>query len=233
MKIKIAISSTKNYSNLTLPPLIKSLINSSIDKQDILIVEGGHNIRSIEKYNGVEYIKTNQNTFDWTALIDIVEYEIKSDFWFLIHDTCLVSNNFKKLLYNINPNDKKIALRNDASMNIGTYSYTYLLQNKDFLLKEKNTKYDELTLQQVKKRCIQTEDELLRKRGAYSLYNPLLGDRQTLKDLPSLHKTDITRILEYYPQLDFYKSKANCGKALAFKGTELITLQGKQSVIAL
>lgn len=233
MKIKIAISSTKGYADHTLRRLTDSLLYSGVCKRDILIVEGGYNKRFITKFNGIKHIKTNHNTFDWTALIDIVEYQIKSDFWFLIHDTCLVGPTFKKLLYNINTNDDKTSLNQQISRNIGTYKYEYLMKNKDFLMREKNTKYDNETLMRVKKRCIQREDALLRRNGEYSVYNPHINKTITLTNLPPLYNTSTPRLLEYFPQLDLYKSRANFKGELTIQGDAINKTMVKSDVILL
>lgn len=208
--IKICINSVKSYSEKTLPIIIPSLINSGIRTEDIFVFEGGYSKRNIIQKDEYTLIQTDHNSIDFTGLIDIVEYEIESDYWFYIHDTCKVGLNFKKLLYNIPKNfPDKIALHHINSMNIGSYKYSYLMKHKNKLMKIKNQDYSEKKLKKLKEWNIFCED--------YILYNLL--DSETFKynenisdyiiiDEPSWYGEN-KRIIEFYPQLDLYKAKAN------------------------
>lgn len=211
MKIKICVNSTKTYSEKTLPIIIPSLINSGISTEDIFVFEGGHFDRKTILRNDYTLIQTDHNSLDFTGLIDIVEYEMESDYWFYIHDTCKVGPKFAELIYNI-PKDfpDKIALRIHPSMNIASYKYSYLIEHKDRLMKLKNKDYSEKKLKKLKDWCVYCED--------YMLYRLLDSKTYTYdedqSDLYSLIEDEnwyggVNRIVEYYPQLDLYKSKAN------------------------
>lgn len=220
MKIKICVNSTKNYSEKTLPIIIPSLIDSGIDPEDIFVFEGGHDKRSVIKKDTYTLIQTDNNTIDLTGLIDIVENELESDYWFYIHDTCKVGPKFKELLYNIPESfPDKIALTVHPSMNIASYKYSYLMRYKDKLLKVKNKDYSEKKLKKLKEWSIHCEDLILHKPhqngmgmiGIHSdtieFYNPELSNRIELEN--ENWYGGVKRIIEYYPQLDLYKSKAN------------------------
>jgi len=220
MKIKICVNSTKNYSEKTLPIIIPSLINSGIDPEDIFVFEGGYYERTVIKKDTHTLIQTDNNTIDMTALIDIVENQLESDYWFYIHDTCKVGPKFKELLYNIPESlPDKIALTKHPSMNIGSYKYSCLMRYKDKLSKVKNQDYSEKKLKKLKEWSIYCEDLILLKphqtgmgiAGIHSdtieFYNPHLANRIELED--QNWYGGVKRIIEYYPQLDLYKSKAN------------------------
>jgi hypothetical protein len=208
--IKICISSVKSYSEKTLPIIIPSLINSGIDSRDIFVFEGGHHKRNITQKDEYTLIQTDHDSFEFTGLIDIVEYEIESDYWFNIQDTCKVGLDFKKLLYNIPKNfPDKIALHHINSMNIGSYKYSYLMKHKNKLMKIKNQDYSEKKLKKLKEWTIFFEDYILYKLldSETFKYNENISD-YIIIDEPSWYGEN-KRIIEFYPQLDLYKAKAN------------------------
>ena len=220
MKIKICVNSTKSYSEKTLPIIIPSLINSGISTEDIFVFEGGHDNRLVIKKDTHTLIQTDHNSLDFTGLIDIVEYEMESDYWFYIHDTCKVGPKFAELIYNIPDSlPDKIALFTHPSMNIASYKYSCLMRYKDKLLKVKNQDYSEKKLKKLKEWSIYCEDLILHKPhqngmgmgGIHSdtieFYNPELSD--CIKIENENWYGGGKRIVEYYPQLDLYKSKAN------------------------
>lgn len=211
--IKISVNTTKSYSNKTIPILIPSLIESGVDPKNIYVFEGENFKREIIKYSTHTLIKTKHASLDFTGLIDIVENEIKSDYWFHIHDTCRVGNNFWKLLNNIPDNyPDKIALwKHYSSMNIGLYKYQYLMKHKNKLLEIKNEDYSPESIQKLKHWTINNEDYILYRieDSPTLLYNPeLIGDGYYLKEEESWYD-GVMRRIEYYPHLDLYKSKSN------------------------
>ena len=133
--IKIAIATNKNFYEKTLPIIISSLLESGIEKKDIHVFNSGFDDYKMEIINEITYHFLNHNSYEYGPLIEICEKRIKSEYWFLIHDTCKVGLNFKKLLYNIpNKNTMKIALKSKPSMSIGLYNYNYLLSIEEKLL---------------------------------------------------------------------------------------------------
>ena len=96
VQINICVNSTKFFSEKTIPILLNSLLDSGINSENIFVIEGGYDERIITKEKNYTHIQTNQNSLEYTGLIDIVEYELKSDYWFNIHDTCKVGKNFKE-----------------------------------------------------------------------------------------------------------------------------------------
>jgi hypothetical protein len=220
IKIKICVNSTKNYSEKTLPIIIPSLIEAGIDPEDIFVFEGGYYERSVIKKDTYTLIQTDNNTIDLTGLIDIVENELESDYWFYIHDTCKVGLKFKQLLYNIPESlPDKIALTVHPSMNIASYKYSCLMKYKNILLKYKNRDYSEKKLKQLKEWNTHCEDLILHKPhqtgiGMVGIHSDTIEFyNQEISDCIKIENQNwyggVKRIVEYYPQLDLYKSKAN------------------------
>jgi hypothetical protein len=213
VQINICVNSTKSFSEKTIPVVVQSLLESEIDSKNIFVIEGGYGERHIEEKDTHTHIFTNHNSLEYTGLIDIVEYEMVSDYWFNIHDTCKVSKNFKELLYNIPDNfPDKIALRSHPSMSIGTYKYDYLLKHKQRLLDIKNTNYSRESLQTWKQKGIEMEDYMLYKLqdSPTIRYNPHISDSEwNIIQGEDWYNTNIKRRIEYHPTLDLYKSKSN------------------------
>jgi hypothetical protein len=213
LKINVCVNTTKSFSEKTIPIIVDSLLDSGIDSKNIFVIEGGYETREVNQRDSHTHIFTNHNSLEYTGLIDIVEYEMESDYWFNIHDTCKVGKNFKKLLYNI-PEElpDKIALRSHPSMSIGSYKYSYLLKHKSRLLDIKNTDYSRESLQEWKQRGIGMEDYMLYKledSPTYG-YNPEISDSGwNIIENEDWYKTNIKRRIEYHPTLDLYKSKSN------------------------
>lgn len=213
VQINICVNSTKSFSEKTIPVIVQSLLESDIDAKNIFVIEGGYEERYVEEKDTHTHIFTNHNSLEYTGLIDIVEYEMISDYWFNVHDTCKVGKDFKKLLHNI-PDDfpNKLALRSHPSMSIGSYKYEYLLKHKQRLLDIKNTDYSRESLQRWKQKGIEMEDYMLYKLQDSStiVYNPhITSDGWNIVEGQDWYKTNIKRRIEYHPTLDLYKSKSN------------------------
>ena len=211
VQVKIAISSVNRFSDKTLPVIIPSLLQS-LNKDEIVIFEGGHEERSVEDYNGILYIKVAHNSFDYTALIDIIENELESDYWFLVHDTCVAGPNFGPLVKNI-PEDLPDVIcmlgSNPGTMNICSYKYSYLLEMKTLILNLKNTNNDLNGLHVAKTRAVEAENSLQRDCAMYhpEKYQVTHKDR-----VPSIyHEHGVSRNERYFHNLDLTKYQANYG----------------------
>ena len=211
--IKIGISSNINFYNTSLPILIPSLIESGIDPDNIHAFIGGYTTYStVTNEDGTHYHFVDHNSLDNTALIEICDKKIPSEYWFLIHDTCRVGPNFKTLLYNIPENKPdKIALKNCPSMCIGTYSQLFLMANRETILSTNNTDYSPESIKRVKVWAINNEDLFLWKTHPQPIvYNNI--HNWEIKDYINWYGTDTVRRTEYYPSLDLYKNKSNWGQ---------------------
>lgn len=217
MRMQFAIASNINFEKYSVPILIESMVNCGIDLDSIYVFSGGYQEYQYERREGYHYYMVDHNSYDYTPLISIVELEIESEYWFLIHDTSKVGSNFKKLAYNI-PDSKpeKIALQDHPSMSIGAYRYDYLMKDyvKKRILSVKNTDYSKESMDKWKVWGVHNEDYILHKTDpppclyssesdSYHLNNTVIIDYN------NWYGTKTTRRTEYYKSLDLYKNKSN------------------------
>jgi hypothetical protein len=210
--IKIAIATNKNFSQFSLPIILKSLIDCQINLDDIIVFHAGYNEREEKIIDGIKNIFLNHNSFEYSPLIDICENNLESEYWFLIHDTCKVGPRFKELLYNI-PEDKpeKLALKSRPAMSIGLYKYSYLKSVEQKIFTIKNTDYSHESMMKWKLWGVPNEDFILWMTEP----NPKFcnnRDEWNVVDNENWYGTNTTRRTEYYPSLDIYKNKSNWGQ---------------------
>ena len=76
-KLKFCINTNLRYSAHTLHHIIPSLLKSNVNIDDILVVEGGcsNYILTTNNFN-IKHVKTTNNSFDLTCLIEIVDFII-------------------------------------------------------------------------------------------------------------------------------------------------------------
>lgn len=212
--VKICISTCKQYQDKTIPILVPQLLENGIRSEDIHVVSGGYLRREpiINKWN-ISYYEANHNSFDITALIDVVTCNIEADNWLLLHDTCTVGSKFKEKLYNFNSDSKCTALTWFPSMSIGNYKYSYLQEQKDLIISGRNIDYTQEGLRKAKIWALDHEDFLMWKSSISSVVNcyakPGEQFRVNIQSDIDQYKTGTPRITEYFPQLDLYKIKAN------------------------
>jgi len=212
-KIKIAIASNISFYKLSLPIIIPSLINSGIEPENIHVFIAGLQNYQLRLENKIAIHELDHNSYEYSPLIEIVEKQLVSDYWFLIHDTCQVGGSFKKLLFNI-PTDlpEKLALKSFPSMSIGSYKYNYLLTCKEKLLLIKNKDYSYNSMNYWKQWGVPNEDYILWKTNPQPvIYNNL--DSWSVVDNKNWFGTTTVRRTEYYPSLDIYKNKSNWGQS--------------------
>ena len=208
MKIKFTISSRILGFDKTYPVVITSLLESGIDPNDIYFVIGGHDVYSQEiNEDGINIIKSTQNSIDYTGLISVIEQNIYSDYWVLLHDTCYVGSNFYKTIKEYDYKNKPaVALSNDLSMNIGAYSWQYLENIKSDLMQFRNTDFSESSIQHWKQIGILNEDRYLLQFRTQYHYTDI---PRTSTGPVDLYLTGVPRMIEYFGGIDLYKVKAN------------------------
>ena len=212
MIIKIAIATNCNFYKHTLPVIIPTLLSCGINKDDIHVFNAGYESYSIDTIDGITYHYLDHNSYEYSPLIEIVDKKLESEYWFLIHDTCKVGSNFKKLLYNIPENKpEKIALKTTPAMSIGSYRYDYLLTIKDKLLSIKNTDNSYESRMYWKLWGVPNEDYILWK----SQPNPIIYNNDnnwSVVCYENWYDSNTIRRTEYYNSLDLYKNKSNWGQ---------------------
>jgi hypothetical protein len=201
MIIRYVISSNVRYESVTLPKLLGSM--TDINPFNILVVVGGADEPAEVMRNGVTFLYVQHNSFDYTGLIEIVEREIPSDWWFWLHDTCQCGPRFRELVEgNFDPDKDMTALyatvHGYALCNLGMYRHSLLLQSKDYILSLKGIDKHNA--------CLNEGELYHREPGTKGIYpNSLLyhiGSSQ-------VYRGEVPRLIEYYAAVDLYKFKAN------------------------
>lgn len=209
MKIRFAISSHNAFYKTTYHVIINSLLKSGVPANDIFFFIGGN-----DKYerldSQVNLYKVDHNSIDFTGLISVLDLGLESDYWFLLHDTCYVGQDFYKKVCNFTYDSEIVKLSSGISMNIGSYSQVYLNSIKDQINLYKNQNYDNESLQVLKRRLIQDEDCFFKGDNV-----PFYSINNSSDDPIDFYNNGILRIVEHYNDIDLHKVKANwCGKSV-------------------
>ena len=210
--MKIVINSHAK-SNIALQHLLESLKENDIDYCDVIVVIGGHynlNNYEITKDENITYIRANHNSIDFTGLITLLElYNNTNEYYVYLHDTCKIGKNFYNKIKSIDlSNVSSIKINKHFSMNMGIYSTKIINEFKEFLLSNKNT--DENKCLECKVKCVISEDYIFKNDPNNKLLDNYDGHNYTGPS--DYYNTGTMRIVEYYPNLDLYKIKANWGQ---------------------
>lgn len=208
MDIKFTISSRKVGWEQTYPVIVPSLIKSGVPPELIYFFVGGYNdVEQSTTKEGVNLIKVDQNSIDYTGLIGVLDLELKADYWVLLHDTCYVGPKFYKTILEFSYNNAPaVALSFDLSMNIGAYSWGYLAFIRDRLHMYRNGDLSEDSIQKWKQVGVRDEDMFL--HPFRSNFHYCSTPRQTSGPV-NMYQSSTPRIIEYYADIDLYKAKAN------------------------
>lgn len=204
MQIKFTISSNINFAETTFPYIINSLLEAGVPPEDIYFFIGGYREYS-KKDSKVNMYHVPHNSIDFTGLISVQDLNLKSEYWFLLHDTCTVGKDFYKKLHSNNHTADTIRLSSGMSMNIGAYKQEYLDSINFQILEFKNQAYDPETINQYKTKCVDREDTFLRTPNS-EVY---CKSGCTTEGPLDFYKNGVPRVVEYYSDLDLYKIKAN------------------------
>lgn len=224
VKVKIAVASNKNFKDKSLPVLMPTLLEAGIEKESIHVFVGGYDEYKQEVHKDVQFHFLDHNSYEYSPLIEIVDKQMESDYWFLIHDTCKVGPAFKEKLFNIPKSlPEKIAMKHHPCMSIGLYKYSYLLTVKDMLMKIKNKDYSEASMNKWKDWGVWNEDYILFKTNPAPLVYPSNVSMEK-KGINNWYGSNTVRVVEYYPGLDVYKNKANWGQTNGRGGKGMVKI---------
>ena len=211
--MKIVINSHAK-SNIALQHLLESLKeNDIVNYLDVIVVIGGHyNLNNYEiiQNENITYIHANHNSIDFTGLITLMELcnnDINEHYVYL-HDTCKIGKNFYNKIKSIDlTNVSSIKINKHFSMNIGIYSQKIINEFKEFLLSKKNNNENEC----MNFKSVNFNEDYIFNNDAN---NKLLDnyDGWNYTGPTDYYNTGTMRIVEYYPNLDLYKIKANWGQ---------------------
>lgn len=214
--MKIVINS-HNKSSIALNHLIDSMkMYDEYKEYEIVVVIGGYFDKpnyEITTNGNITYILANHNSIDFTGLITLSELysnDVNQHYLYL-HDTCRVGANFYKKLKALETtiaNVSSIKLNKKFSMNMGIYSQRLINQFKDFLATKKNTKESDT----MKFKSVDFNEDHLFKNDPSNILLENYDGWLVMGPPTDYYKTGTMRIVEYYPNLDLYKIKANWGQ---------------------
>lgn len=194
--IKFVISTCCFYEEKSLDRLLDSLIASGVPSESILVVSGGWGVASNCVKNGINYHRVTHNSFDYTGLIDVLETDNHSDYWFLLHDTCEVGSLFyDHLLLFPKSGYEHVCIDNKGYTNIGLYSWDFLQKSKEYILR----------LKDCNKQRAMSSEQFLYKNGISANF----GGQLWLMGLGNIYGTDVYRHILYYSGLEVYKYQLN------------------------
>jgi len=193
--LKIVISSYKTSYQNSGKKLIESLVQSNAFNSDqILLVVGGYDRREQFEYLNCKAIKVNHNSYDHTGLIEVIEGEEQSKYWFSTHDTCIAGPNFLSSLLKHKINKDFVAMTEMGWLNMGIFSQKFLNKNKPFIISLKNCS---------KIRAILSERTFTR-LGNYQYLTPNSKVYRSNED-QNIYEDNKKRTVLYFEELDFYK----------------------------
>ena len=103
------------YFHWQIKVYVHNFIEKGINPNDIHIFNAGFDEYKYEFKNGIHYHFLNHNSYEYSPLIEIVDKQLESEYWFLVHDTCKFGPNFKQVLYiNLKQQDGKAVLINSG-----------------------------------------------------------------------------------------------------------------------
>ncbi len=191
---KIVISSHIKSYQKTIPLLINSLTRNNLDTNKILIVIGGNETRSESTYLNCQTIFVDHNSYDHTGLIEIIEGNHETDYWFSSHDTCIAGAGFVNFLLKYKPKKDYVSMTDMGWLNMGLFKYSYLKRNKQYILSLKNCS---------KIRAILSERVFTRLED----YDYFIKDHNCIRSLENenIYNDDKKRNVLYFKGIDFYK----------------------------
>jgi hypothetical protein len=218
-KVVFGINSTANFFHLSLPKVLKSLIDVGINREDILIVVGGFDnpneasnveVKLRNLWQIPKIYATKQNSCDHTLfnfLVQRPETFENFDYLFYLHDTCWVGPKFIEKLQHLTPKDNlnSYQLTESWSMNIGLYNIKQLLNRKPDIQKAYNEINTFEAVNYWKQWGAQTEDYLMdTKNGYYAQTN-----KEESIVLENPYGANTVRRTRHFHCLDLYKSQSN------------------------
>ena len=191
---KIVISSHINSYQKIAPLFIESLLRGGLSPEKVLLVVGGNNSKSKSSFLNCEAIFVDHNSYDHTGLIEVIEGNHKSDYWFASHDTCIAGIDFINFLQKYKPKKDYVSMTDMGWLNIGVCKNSYLDRNKDYILSLKNCS---------KIRAILSE-RVYTRLEEFDFFVPDSNCIRMLEN-ENIYKDNKKRNVLYYKGLDFYK----------------------------
>jgi hypothetical protein len=220
--MKILINSNYDFFEKSLSVLLPSITDKTCSLE--IIIGGSPWEYKKEVRDGINYHFVNYDNIDYTSFIFVSEHPeiVKDENLFLyIHDTtktgplffekfneCLttITSKYQSIEeFNEKTSNIRLILDYTISMNMGLYRSDFFTETKiiEFLSSIKNTDLSYEGKMKSKVLGFRYEDYFLRDCEA------LTNETRVTTEIENPYGTDIKRIQEYYPGLDFYKYKSN------------------------
>lgn len=169
--------------------LIESYKLNNIPIENIIVVIGGCD-QKLQKGN---IIHTDHNSYDHNGIIEIVEKNLKSKYWFISHDTCEAGPNFFNLIKNFKISSPYISITEMGWLNMGLFSQKFIENNCDYIKSLKNCS---------KRRAILSE-RVFTKLDKYDHF----GKQSEVQIIEGckIYNDGKKRNTLYFPFIDFYK----------------------------
>lgn len=201
--MKFIVSSNIDYYQTTTKELINSLRSSGILPESILVSIGRSPDTRVDKMDDVLFHFNAFDCFEYNAVHSMDALGFHEGF-FLMHDTCLVGNEFKEKfdsMMNVFDQEKTIALRPGVggvyANSMGYYPDRYIK-----IITEKTNYIHTMPYDLDKKREVMSYEDMWFKEDNYGQYF-CTEEHNTHTDKLGI------RLARYFPELDFIKLQAN------------------------
>lgn len=195
--LRFCISTHISDMHRSIPVLTSSLFRNGIEPSQIHVVAGGFDKAEELKINGVTIHGVTHNSYDHTALIDVVERDIPGWWWFVMHATSDVGPNFVNRILEKGFDYEHVAVLEHGWLNMGLMSRPFIEKNANYILNLKNcSKMQAILTEQMYWRMAETRDY-------YNSVNPNIyaGSREIYQD-------GMQRQILYLDGCDLYKYQA-------------------------
>ena len=201
--MKVIISSNIDY----FPTIYKKISACKAylqNKSKFTFIVGGDEFNEHQSIDNIMY--TNINSMDLNGLIYLIENDyihLGEDSFFYSQDTCSFGEKFFDLLDQKKKHiDARLFINPRESMYMGIYNRNILNTHSRSILSFRNTSKDRSVMNTLKTNLVNNESFIL-KNSDY------ICKRRIVRPPVDIYLNGVPRITEYFPEIDFYKYKAN------------------------
>jgi hypothetical protein len=172
---------------------------------DVIAVVGGYEEYVVRKRGTYTILHAPHNSIDFTGLVAILDLDlVQYASYMYIHDTTRAGPRFVQCVLDLPPDIKSASFR-FPSMNMGLYSRSVVYESKDLIESFRNT--DDTAVSRCKSRCVEMEDCVFKAHIKDHMF--LSSSLPVVQGHPTPYYGGSSRLVEYYPDMDLYKIKAN------------------------
>jgi hypothetical protein len=193
----------------TLPILFASMKKNNIPNNQIFVFVNEAENDDIITKDGVTYYNSSDRTyFEWIIPKLILQNNLQSDWWFLLHDTVILGDTFfEKVSAHENNNAKLIMMSSVMSNNMGMVKQEVFDIHRGYFEYELNDLNKNVDALSRKLWVIRHENDYLKiDPSRMVFYNDDRYENMTMQQYIGSN-----RYVEYFPNIDLYKMKKNNG----------------------